>query len=106
MGALREVALIAVNDVNAGGILLEYHLRAMPAWVRTIALSRVSHGAALALAMAQLCSSHDLCLLEAGFLVGVDEEKEELTSNFTAAMEAIVVDMHAGDVILTTFFEP
>ena len=47
-----KVALITVNDVNAGGVLLENHLRAMPAWVRMMALRGVRHGAALALAMA------------------------------------------------------
>ena len=76
MAALREVALIAVNDMNAGGVLHEDHLWAMLAWVRMVALSGVRHGVALALAMPQLHSGHDLCLLELGFLVGVDEEKE------------------------------
>ena len=38
--------------------------------------------------------------------VGVDEEKEELTSDFTAAIEAIVVATHVGDIVLAAFFEP
>ena len=101
------MALIAVNDVNAGGVLLEDHLWAMPAQVRMVALHRVHHGAALALAAAQLCSDHDLCLLEPGFPVGTDEEEtEELIGDFTSAVEAIVVATHAGDIVLTAFFEP
>ena len=50
--ALREAALIAINDVNTGGVLLEDHLQAMPARVRMVALHGVHHGAALALAAA------------------------------------------------------
>ena len=69
-----------------------------------VALSRVHHGTALALATALLCSGHDLHLLEAGFLVGVDEE-EELTGDFIATAEAIMVATHAGDIILAAFFE-
>ena len=64
------------------------------------------HGAALALAIAQLCFSHDLCLLEPSFPVGANEEKEELTGDFTATAEAIVASTHVGDVILIGFFEP
>ena len=52
LAAFREVALIAVNDVNAEGVLLEDRLWAMPALVRMVALHRVHHGAALALATA------------------------------------------------------
>ena len=67
LATLREVTLIAVNDVNAGGVLLEDRLRAMLARVRMVALSRRCHGAALALAMAQVRFGHDLCLLEPSF---------------------------------------
>ena len=106
MAALREATIVAINDENVGGVLLEDRLWAMPAHVRTVALHRVRHGAALALAMVQLRSSHDLYLLEPGFLVSADEEKEELTGYFTATMEAIMVATHAGEIILVAFFEP
>ena len=103
----REVALIVINDVNARGVLLEDRLQAMPAWVRMVALCEVRHGAALALAATQLHSGHDLRLLEPGFPIGANEEKKkELTSNFTATVEAIVAATHAGDVVLAAFFEP
>ena len=89
------------------GILLEDRLRAMLACVRTVSLCGVHHGAAFALAMAQLHFGHDLRLLEPSFPVGADEEvKEELTSDFTATAEAIMVATHAGDIILAAFFEP
>ena len=52
LAALQEAALIAVNDVNARGVLLEDRLWAMPASVRMVALHGVRHGAALALATA------------------------------------------------------
>ena len=107
MVALREAALVAVNDVNVGGVLLEDHLRAMPTQVRMVALHGVHHGATLALAAAQHCSGHDLCLLESGFPVGVDEEdNEELTGDFTTTVEAIMAATHAGDSVLAAFFEP
>ena len=47
MATLREAALVAVNDVNTRGVLLEDRLWAMPARVRTVALSRVRHGTAV-----------------------------------------------------------
>ena len=50
LAALQEASLVAVNNMNAGGVLFEDHLWAMPAQVRKVALSRVRHGAALALA--------------------------------------------------------
>jgi len=72
-----------------------------------VALCGAHHGAALALAAAQLHSGHDLRLLEPSFLVGADEdEKEELTGNFTTTMETIMVAMHAGDIVLAAFFQP
>ena len=71
-----------------------------------VALRGVHHGAALALAAVQLCSGHDLYLPESGFPVGADEEdNEELTGDFTTTVEAIVAAMHAGDIVLTAFFE-
>jgi hypothetical protein len=109
LASLQEAPLVALNDVNTRGVLLEDHLRAMPARVRMVALRRVRHGIALALAMVQLCSGHDLCLLESSFLVGIDkEEQEELTGDLPPprTTEAIVVATYAGDVILAGFFEP
>ena len=79
----------------------------MPAWVRMVALRRVHHGATFALAVEQLRSGHNLRLLEPGFPVGAnEEEQEELTGDFTAATEAIMVATHVGDIILAAFFEP
>ena len=49
---LREAALVIINDMNAGGLLLEDHLQAMPGRIRMVALREVRHGAALALVMA------------------------------------------------------
>ena len=89
------------------GVLLEDRLWAMLAQVRTVALSGVHHGAALTLATTLLCFGHDLRLLQPGFPIGADEEeKEELTGDFTTAVEAIVVATHVGDVVLADFFEP
>jgi hypothetical protein len=45
-------------------------------------------------------------LLEPNFLVGTnEEEREELIGNITAAAKAIVAATHAGDVVLTAFFD-
>ena len=107
LAALQEAALVTVNDMNAGGVLLEDRLWAMLARVSTVALSRVRHGAALALVAAQLHFGHDLHLLEPGFLGGANEEEmEELTGDFTATMEAIMAATHAGEIVLAAFFEP
>ena len=70
LSALQVAALIAINDMNPGGLLLEDYLWAMPAHVRMVALHGVCHGAANALAMARLHSGHDLHLLKPSFLVG------------------------------------
>ena len=61
----------------------------MPTRIRMVALHGVHHGATLALAVAQLCFSHDLRLLKPGFLVSANEE--ELIGDFTATVEAIMV---------------
>ena len=50
VGRSLRGGLVAVNDVNAGCVLLEDYLWAMPAQVWTVALCGVCHGAALALA--------------------------------------------------------
>jgi len=76
----------------------------MPARVRTVALRGVRHGATLALDVAQLCSSHDLRLLEPSFLIGTDEHKQ-LISDFTVATNAIMAATHAGNVVLDVFFD-
>jgi len=76
----------------------------MPARVRTVALRGVRHGATLALDVAQLCSSHDLRLLEPSFLVGTN--KEELIGKFTATAESILAATYAGDIVLAAFFYP
>ena len=79
----------------------------MLARVRMVALHGVCHGAALAVATAQLRSDDDLHLLEPGFLVGANEpELEELIGDFTAATEAIMAATRVGDIVLTTFFDP
>ena len=52
LATLRDAALVTVNDMNTGGVLLEDRLWAMLAWVRMVALHGVHHGATLALAVA------------------------------------------------------
>ena len=44
LAALREAALVAINDVNAGGLLSKDCLRAMLAHVRMAALRGVAMG--------------------------------------------------------------
>ena len=88
LAALRDAALVTVNDMNTGGVLLEDRLWARPTRVRMVALCGVCHGATLALSMVQLHSGHDLRLLEPSFPVGADEE-EELTGDFTDATEDV-----------------
>jgi hypothetical protein len=72
-----------------------------------VATHGVRYGAGAALAAAQLCSGHELHHLEPGFL-DTDrlEDQEDLIRDFTDAAEAIVVTIHAQDVVNNVFLGP
>ena len=63
MESLRSAAKYAVGFINARGAMPVVRLYDVPNHVREVALHGVRHGAAMALAIAQACSSHELRLL-------------------------------------------
>ena len=67
----------------------------------------VRYGASGALAVAQLCSGHELHHLEPSFS-GTDrlEDQDDLIGDFTDAVEAIAVIIHAEDVVNNVFLGP
>lgn len=58
--ALQVIAQDAVDQIKPRGVTLEGRLMNLPKRTKEIALSGVRHGAALALALAQPYSDHDL----------------------------------------------
>ena len=67
MERLRSAAEYAAGFVNARGAVSVVCLYNVPNRVREVALHGVHHGAAMALAVAQTRSSHELRLLPHGF---------------------------------------
>jgi len=102
--SLQLAANAAVDAVNARGSLINARLHDILACVREIALHGVRHGAAVALAAAQVQTRHDLHTMEVGFLTD-DGPKghEDLIEDFTAAAEAIVDITSAQDVVNKVF---
>ena len=68
MESLQSIVEYAVGFVNARGAMLVVHLYDVSNHVREVALHGVRHGVAVALAIAQARSGHELRLLPHGFL--------------------------------------
>ena len=67
MESLRSAVEYAAGFVNARGAVLVVHLYNVPNHVREVALHGVRHGTAMALAVTQSHSGHELRLLPHGF---------------------------------------
>ena len=67
----------------------------------------IHYGAGATLAAAQLRSGHELRHLEPGF-PDTDrlEDQEDLIGDFTDAVEAIAVTIHAQDIVNNVFLGP
>ena len=67
----------------------------------------ICYGAGAALAKVQLCSGHELHHLEPSF-PDTDrlKDQEDLIGDFTDAVEAITVTIHAQDVVNNIFLGP
>ena len=104
---LQHAALGAVVAVNASGVSLEDSLQDIPICTRELATHGVRYGAGATLVAAQLRSEHELRHLEPGFS-NTDrlEDQEDLIGDFTDAAKAIVVIIHAEDVVNNVFLEP
>jgi hypothetical protein len=104
---LQRATLGVVAAVNARGVSLEDRLQDILVRAREVTTHGVRYSAGAALAAAQLCLGHELHHLEPGF-PDIDqlEDQEDLIGDFTDAAEAIVVTIHAQDVVSNVFLGP
>ena len=76
----------------------------VPNHVREVALHGVHHGAAMALAVAQARSGHELQLLPHGFLATEHpEDHERLVKDFFNATNSIALASQAEDIMNKVF---
>ena len=81
----------AAGFINARGAVLVVHLHDIPNHVREVALHCVRHGAAMALAAAQVHFGHDLWLLPHGApATGYPGDYERLVKDFSDAANSII----------------
>ena len=94
----------AIDAVNVRGSPIDTHLQDILARVHEIALHGFRHGAAVALATAQVQTGHDLHTMEVGFSTDDGlEGHEDLIEDFTVAAEAIMDITPAQDVVNKVF---
>ena len=92
--------------VNARGAVLVVRLHDIPNHVREVALPRVRHGAAMALAAAQVHSGHDLRLLPHGAsATGYPRDYERLVEDFSDVANSITFISQADYIIAKVFFD-
>ena len=92
-------AVSSVTRATEDGIVLPHLFMELPLTPKTN-----GYGAGAALVAAQLRSGHELRHLEPGF-PDTDrlEDQEDLIGDFTDAAEAIIVTIHAQDVVNNVF---
>jgi hypothetical protein len=87
---LQVAANVATTAVNAWGALLINRLHDIPACTQEIALHGVHCGMAVALAVAQVQTGHDLLSMEPGFpMVDDPDMHEDLIEDFDDAAATI-----------------
>ena len=93
---LQQATQGVVAAVNARGVAHEDRLQDIPIRAREVATHGVCYGAGATLAAAQLHSRHELRHLVPGFS-DTDrlEDQEDLIGDFTDAIEAMAVIIHA-----------
>ena len=102
--SLRLAADHAAGFVNVRGIVLVVRLHDIPNHIREVALHGVRHGAAMALAAAQVHSGHDLWLLPRGALAtGYPRDYERLVEDFFDAANSIALTSQADDIVNKVF---
>ena len=101
---LQLAANATTTAVNAYGPLLINHLHDIPVHAQDITLHDVRRGAAVALAMAQVQTRHELSTMEPGFPMADDPDMhEELIEDFDDVAAAIVDITSTQDVINKVF---
>ena len=94
----------AAGFVNARGAVPVARLHDILNRVREVALHGVRHGAAMALAAAQVHPGHDLRLLPHGALVtGYPEGYERLVEDFFDAANFVALTSQADDTVNKVF---
>jgi hypothetical protein len=94
----------ASSALNAQGDTLEVCLQDVPISAREVALHGVCHGATVALAIAQVCSSHDLHLVEPGFPEEENlDDYQDLVDDFKG-VDAVVVNITSAEEVVNNVF--
>ena len=102
--SLRSAADHAAGFVNARGAVPVVRLHDIPNRIREVSLHGVHHGAAMALAAAQVHSGHDLRLLPCGALVtGYLGDYERLVEDFFDAANSVALTSQADDIVNKVF---
>ena len=97
----------AAGFVNARGAVLMVRLHDIPNHVREVALQDVRHGAAMALAVAQARSGHELRFLPHGFpATERPGDHERLVDDFFNAANSIAFNTQADDIVSKVFSDP
>ena len=94
----------ATGFVNARGAIPVARLHDIPNRIREVALHGIRHGAAMALAAAQVHSGHDLRLLPRGALVtGYHRDYERLVEDFFDVANSVALTYQADDIVNKVF---
>ena len=102
--SLRLAADHAVGFVNARGAVLMVRLHDIPNRIGEVALHGVHHGAAMALAAAQVHSDHDLRLLPHGApATGYPRDYDRLVEDFSDTANSVVLTSQADDIVNKVF---
>jgi uridine phosphorylase len=105
--SLRTSTAIAVNAINAQGVMLTSCLQDVLEHVREIAIHGIRHGAAVALASAQVCSGYELHHLPRGFPLTSDRSiHAALVEDFSDEANTIAFNSSAVEIIEKVFSGP
>ena len=105
--SLRLATDYAARFVNARGAVPVVRLHDIPNRVREVALHGIRHGAAMALASAQVHSGHELRFLPHGFpAVAHPGGYERLIEDFFGAANSIAFISQADDIVAKVFSGP
>ena len=96
-----------VAEVSGADVVTSVRLQDVPNHVREVALHGVRHGAVMALASAQVHSSHELWFLPYDFLATTHPGDHEcLIEDFFSAANSVAFISHADDIIAKVFSGP
>ena len=104
MESLQSATDHAAGFINARGAISVVRLHDISNHVREVALHGVCHGAAMALAVVQARSGHNLHLLPHGFLDATHPgEHEHLVEDFSSVTNSVAFNTLADDIVSKVF---